>query len=257
MHSRLYWGPGSPFADGSGGPVARGAFVALLVAVLLLSGCGGRALQWDTQPAGRYTVRAGDTLYSIAFRHGIDHGDLARWNGLGDGSLIHPGAVLRLTPAPARGGSTVASSPRGHGGPQAVAKPSRKPADPVPAWQWPTRGPIVETFAAGTRVHRSGILISGQRGQAVVAAAAGQVVYSGSGLKGYGKLIIIQHNDTYLTAYGHNSALLVAEGDRVEQGQRIASMGETRAQQPRLHFEIRRRGDPIDPVPMLRQAERR
>jgi lipoprotein NlpD len=240
--------------------VARlAALAAALAVALAVSGCGGRALQWDAPPAGHYTVRAGDTLYSIAFRYGLDHSDLARWNGLGDGSLIHPGKVLRLAPAaqPAPSGGAVASSAKPAARAPAPATSPAKPADPVPAWQWPTRGPIVETFAAGTQVHRSGILISGQRGQPVVAAAAGQVVYSGSGLKGYGKLIIIQHNETYLTAYGHNSALLVAEGDNVERGERIASMGETPGRLPRLHFEIRRRGDPIDPVPFLRQAERR
>lgn len=234
---------------------------ALALTLCVAAGCGGRALQWEAEPRGNYTVRPGDTLYSIAFRHGIDHRDLARWNGLGDGSLIYPGTVLRLVPAAtARAAAAAPSAPApANREPRSrrIEAPAAAAPDPVPTWQWPTRGRVVEPFAAGTKVHRSGVLISGQRGQPVVAAAPGKVVYSGSGLKGYGKLIIIQHNETYLTAYGHNSALLVAEGDSVEGGQRIASMGEARGQQPRLHFEIRRRGDPVDPMPFLERAARR
>lgn len=222
---------------------------------IFVAGCGGRALQWETEPRGQYTVRPGDTLYSIAFRHGIDHADLARWNALGDGSLIHPGTVLRLSPTSSARAATATTPARQTPSPRRSVPAGA--ADPMPQWQWPTRGRVVEAFASGERVNRRGILISGQRGQPVVAAAPGKVVYSGSGVKGYGKLIIIQHNDTYLSAYGHNSALLVAEGDSVQGGQRIASMGETRAQQPRLHFEIRRRADPVDPMPFLERSARR
>lgn len=222
------------------------AAIAALAAVSL-AGCGGRALNWEAPPSsepvparGTYTVRSGDTLYSIAFRYGLDHRAVARWNGLGDASLIYPGQRLRLTAPPAAAGT---------------ARPP--PAKPAPApvsrldWGWPTAGRVVAAFDMAAQVPRTGILIGGQRGQPVRAAAPGEVVYSGSGLKGYGKLVIVQHDGTYLSAYGHNAALLVAEGERVNAGQRIATMGETGAQRPRLHFEIRRNGQPVDPLPLL------
>ena len=110
---------------------------------------------------------------------------------------------------------------------------------------------MVARFDLAAQVPRTGVLIGGRRGQPVLAAAPGKVVYSGSGLKGYGKLVIVQHDQTYLSAYGHNAALLVAEGDSVRAGQRIATMGETASQRPRLHFEIRRNGQPVDPLPLL------
>ncbi len=223
----------------------------VLLSVLLLSACGGGALTWEKQrdavrvPANeRYTVRGGDTVYSIAFRFGLDQRELTRWNGLSDATLIYPGQVLRLTRPP--GGAPATS-----GGTRRVAKVDSPPVIAVAGWQWPTQGRMVSSFDVSGQVARTGILISGQRGQPVIAAAAGSVVYSGSGLKGYGKLIIIQHNATYLSAYGHNAALLVAEGDKVAAGQKIATMGETAAQRPRLHFEIRRNGDPIDPLGLL------
>lgn len=217
------------------------------LAGLALAGCGGRALNWEAPPQtervpaqGSYTVRAGDTLYSIAFRYGLDHRQVARWNGLSDATLIYPGQRLRLTQPPA-----AANQPR-------PKPPTRQPA-PVSKldWAWPTTGRIVAQFDMDAQVPRTGVLIGGQRGQPVRAAAPGQVVYSGSGLKGYGKLVIVQHDAVFLSAYGHNAALLVAEGERVNAGQRIATMGETGAQRPRLHFEIRRNGQPVDPMPLL------
>ncbi|MEN7343132.1 MAG: peptidoglycan DD-metalloendopeptidase family protein [Pseudomonadota bacterium] len=220
-----------------------------VVATLAVAGCG---LSWDGQrqndntrrvtttkvPAsGRYTVRTGDTLYSIAFRYGLDHKRLAAWNQLGSGALIYPGQTLRLKAPPnARQTNTRAAS---------------LPAEQKRDWRWPTTGRVVAAFDPAAQVARTGILVSGQRGQPVFAADGGEVVYSGSGLKGYGKLIIIRHDEHYLSAYGHNAALLVAEGDSVKRGERIATMGSTGAQQPRLHFEIRRLGKPIDPLPLL------
>ncbi len=212
-----------------------------------IAGCGGSALNWegDARPApvpakGTYTVRGGDTLYSIAFRYGLDHRVLARWNGLNDASLIYPGQRLRLTPPP-RAAAT----------PKRQPPPPPRPASTVTSWRWPTEGRVVARFDLAAQVPRTGILIGGRRGQPVIATAPGEVVYSGSGLKGYGKLVIVQHDARYLSAYGHNAALLVAEGDRVKAGQRIATMGETAAQRPRLHFEIRRDGQPVDPMPLL------
>lgn len=217
------------------------------LACLPVAGCGGRALTWEGQarpapvPAqGVYTVRGGDTLYSIAFRYGLDYRALARWNGLGDASLIHPGQRLRLTAPPSS-----ASRPN-----RSSASPARA-ASTVTAWRWPTEGRVVARFDLAAQVPRTGILIGGRRGQPVLASASGEIVYSGSGLKGYGKLVIVQHDARYLSAYGHNAALLVAEGERVKAGQRIATMGETSSQRPRLHFEIRRDGQPVDPMPLL------
>ncbi|MEM7611722.1 MAG: peptidoglycan DD-metalloendopeptidase family protein [Pseudomonadota bacterium] len=224
----------------------------LVLAATMLTACGGRGLTWgDSQtprsasvqkvPASnRHTVRAGDTLYSIAFRYGLNQKQLASWNQLSDATLIYPGQTLRLTPPPAGAQNT-----------QRRAAVTRAPVVPISGWQWPTSGRLVSTFDISGQAARTGILLSGQRGQAIKAALAGKVVYSGSGLKGYGKLIIVQHNESFLSAYGHNAALLVAEGDQVAVGQTIATMGETAAQRPRLHFEIRRNGQPIDPLTLL------
>jgi len=124
------------------------------------------------------------------------------------------------------------------------------PTDPPPPWRWPTDGKVVVEFGkrpgSGT-----GILIAGQDGQGIKAAANGRVVYSGGGLVGYGELIILKHNDTYLSAYGHNESLLVVEGETVTKGQRIATMGEGPGREPRLHFEIRKNGEPVNPRQFL------
>lgn len=223
--------------------------LACLIALMLLASCVGGS-NWDRSSDTHYTVRSGDTLFSIAFRFDLDHNSLARWNNISDPTLIYPGQVLRLTGAQAVAGSTTrsgtATRPR-TGAPTSEPRIVRSNI----AWQWPTAGRVVSTFSLTASASRTGVLISGQRGQPILAAAAGEVVYSGSGLKGYGKLIIIKHDSLYLSAYGHNSALLVAEGDHVAAGEKIASMGETSAQKPRLHFEIRRDGKPIDPLPLL------
>ena len=206
----------------------------LLLAVTGLAACSGGPA-WDYTPGQRHVVRSGETLSVIAARYGKDFRDLARWNNLGDGSLIYPGQVIRLTP-PA-GGTVARPAPR-------PASPA--PADPPPDWYWPTNGRIVAEFNGGGS-NGSGLLIAGKAGQPVRAAAAGKVVYSGGGLIGYGQLIIVKHNDTYLSAYGHNASLLVKEGESIKKGQRIATMGEGPGQAPRLHFEIRRNGKPVDP----------
>ena len=239
--------------------MARRALTAVcrlgLCASLALA-CGACGLDWDAPatPAarqsadsaakGRYTVKSGDTLYSIAFRFGLDQRELARWNKLHDATLIYPGQRLRLT-APPAGSSAATASRRA-----ASAAVSAAPVSPR-NWAWPTRGRVVSPFDPDAQVARTGVLISGQRGQPVLAADSGEVVYSGGGLKGYGKLIIIRHDAHFLSAYGHNAALLVAEGERVKRGQKIATMGDTAAKQPRLHFEVRRSGKPVDPLPLL------
>jgi lipoprotein NlpD len=216
----------------------------LLGLLLLLAACGGRPTWQDSSQ--RHIVRSGETLYSIAFRYGRSPEELARWNRLGDGSLIYPGQVLRLTPPP---GGVVKNTPSPATRPAAKPLPTI-PAQPSPPWRWPTRGRINVEFGAkpgpGT-----GVLIDGKVGQPVVAAASGRVVYAGSGLIGYGQLIILKHNETYLSAYGYTASLLVKEGEEVEKGQRIATMGDGPERKPRLHFEIRRNGKPVNPRQFL------
>lgn len=220
--------------------------VAVILVILALGGCGSFGAAESSgsggAAAGFYTVRTGNTLYSIAARYGLDYRDLALWNRLGDGSLIYPGQRLRLRPpqGSAQGGTVP-------GGADVL--------EPPPAqWRWPTDGAVVLGFAASPKT-ASGILVGGRAGQPVVAAAAGEVVYAGSGLAGYGQLLIIRHNAAWLSAYGHNEQLLVGEGVRVTAGQQIARMGEGPGQQPALHFEIRRNGQPVDPLAYLRPAQ--
>jgi len=208
---------------------------------LLLAACStGTTWQPD-----EHIVRRGETLFSIAWRYGKDPKDVASWNRLGSGSLIHPGQVIRLTPpsgAPSR--STTSSN-------RPPPKPLPKiPAQPPPPWTWPTKGPVSVEFG-GKPGTGTGLLIDGKAGQAVTAAASGRVVYAGSGLIGYGQLIIVKHNDTYLSAYGYNASLLVQEGEKINKGQRIATMGEGPERKPRLHFEIRRNGTPVNPRQFL------
>ena len=217
----------------------------LLCCLLVLASCGG-ATRWQDTPQ-THIVRRGETLVQICWRYGKDPTDVARWNRLGDGSLIYPGQVIRLT------GSSAATRTASNRSP-AKRPPARPlpeiPAQPAPQWRWPTAGRVDVEFGAkpgpGT-----GVLINGKIGQGIYAAAAGDVVYAGSGLIGYGKLIILKHNETYLSAYGYSASLLVKEGDAIKQGQKIATMGEGPQAKPRLHFEIRRNGQPINPKPFL------
>ena len=208
------------------------------VVALFLAACGSSG-GWRDQP-DEHIVRRGETLFSIAWRYDKDPSDLARWNRLGDGSLIYPGQVIRLTPPSgySRAGTSSGTTQK---------RPLPEiPAQPPPAWAWPTNGKINVEFG-GKPGSGTGVLIDGKAGQPILAAASGRVVYAGGGLIGYGQLIILKHNDTYLSAYGHNAKLLVKEGQSVTKGQRIATMGEGPERKPRLHFEIRRNGKPVNP----------
>ncbi len=211
-----------------------------ILVLLCLTACGP-AVRWG-QSADEHVVRRGDTLYSIAFRYGHTPAELARWNRLGDGSLIYPGQVIRLTQP---GGQTASA----RSAPATRSLP-KIPDQPSPGFAWPTSGRINVEFG-GKPGTGTGVLIDGRAGQTIKAAAAGSVVYAGGGLIGYGQLIIIKHNDTYLSAYGYNARLLVKEGDRIRQGQQIATMGEGPERKPRLHFEIRRNGQPVNPRQFL------
>lgn len=207
-------------------------------------------------PSGNvHVVQSGETLYKIAFRYRLDWRDLANWNRLSNADRIHPGQRIRLTP-PAGVATAARQQPAARVGraPAATAAPPapavRRAAGPQPEWRWPVEGPLLWSFGQSRR-NPTGIGLGGADGQEVHAAADGDVVYSGSGLIGYGQLIILKHNDTYLSAYGHNQTLRVAEGERVTSGEVIALMGRGPGDRPLLHFEIRLEGKPVDPVRYL------
>lgn len=244
----------------------------------------GRPVGQNTAPqparkAELYTVRRGDTLYSIAWQHGLTVPQLARLNSLEAPWTIYPGQALRVqgrpgAVAPAREhaipapGAPVARAPAK----PAPSRPAPAPAQPVPApspgpatvapkpaagalaydgqWAWPTRGRVARAFRANA-TGKKGIDIAGHFSQPVKAAANGRVVYSGSGLVGYGRLIIIKHNENLLSAYGHNSKLLVNEGDHVKRGDQIAKMGNSGTDRTALYFEIRKNGKPVNPMEYL------
>jgi lipoprotein NlpD len=233
--------------------VIRAAAIVLLL--FALAGCGGRALNWDPDS---YTVRQGDTLYSIAFHYGLDYRDLARRNGIDRSYTIYPGQVLRLSgeavPAasasPAATASTTRTPQPRTASPPVTRRPPAAPSSSSFAWSWPAAGDVVRGFE-GEDSTSKGIDISGRRAAAVTAAAAGRVVYAGSGLRGYGRLIIVKHDDTFISAYAFNRRLLVQEGDEVTAGEQIAEMGQGPDDTPMLHFEIRVDGRAVDPVRYL------
>lgn len=212
-----------------------------------------------------YVVKAGDTVYSIAWMYGVDYRDLARINRLAAGYLIHPGQVLHLRKSHVQAVNSVKisddkkylynrlrSNRRRHNSITANEKSaSHVMPRRVNAWRWPARGKISQRFEQGVAGNK-GINIAGRSGAAVMAAAAGIVVYAGDGVRGYGNLIIIKHTANYLSAYAYNSKLLVHLGDKVSVGQKIALMGYDSAGNAMLHFEIRYNGQPINPLKKLR-----
>lgn len=213
---------------------------------------------------GYYTVKPGDTLVRIALESGQNWRDVARWNNLDNPNVLEAGQVLRIVP-PVAGGPVVAqpiappasassaplppasgaSAPRPTASAPATAPQPAAPAEDEIAWSWPTPGGAV--LAGFDEQKNKGLDIGGRPGDPVLAAADGRVVYAGAGLRGYGNLIILKHNNTYLTAYAHNQSLLVKEDQNVRKGQKIAEMGSTDADRVKLHFEIRRQGKPVDP----------
>jgi lipoprotein NlpD len=219
-----------------------------------------------------HVVKSGDTLYSIAWRYSKDYKAVASWNRIPSPYTIYPGQIVRLKPSPNKTASAAPAKKKGTPlqtetvkkiPPKPTTKTTTtekktavaaKPANsaPLPSgavkWNWPTAGKVVKS---NSPTSKKGIDISGVSGQTIKAAATGDVVYSGSGLFGYGKLIIIKHNETYLSAYAYNSKLLVKEGDRVRAGQPISYMGQDHNGRTVLHFEIRKNGQPINPVTYL------
>jgi lipoprotein NlpD len=272
-------------------PVCRYGVVFLLVLLTACSDVpvnapvGSRVAVPQTQPAstaipaateksGYHRVRRGETLYSIAWQNGLNFHQLAEMNDIRSPYTIYVGQSLRLAPPapspvtepvsipkPAPGAiASPAPITRADPVPAAVPVPARAPepeTTPEPAlpsvvshWVWPTTGPLLRGYMPEAN-GKKGIDIGGKAGQPIVSAADGKVVYSGSGLVGYGRLIIIKHNDSLLSAYGHNSELLVAEGDYVKAGQVIAKMGSSGTSSTRLYFEIRQDGKPVNPLRYL------
>lgn len=208
------------------------------------------------RPGATVTVQRGDTLYAIATRNGIVPRDLAAWNGVVEPYTIRPGQRLRLYPgaataaAPRRAASRQTTQRRAPGPRTAAPRPAPVAAAPVDsgiAWRWPTGGALLARYLVGEPT-RQGIDIGGSAGAPVRAAADGTVVYSGAGLVGYGELIILKHNDQWLSAYGHNRSRRVNEGQVVKSGEQIAELGRSGAPREMLHFEIRYNGKPVDPL---------
>jgi lipoprotein NlpD len=224
----------------------------LLVSVLVTAGCGGFVY---------HRVQPGESLYSISWRYGLDYREVAGWNKLEPPYTIFNGQLLRVTPrggreqeavataAPIPQPAPVISLPRTTTSPPPLHQPAVGAATAI-KWQWPTQGTLKQIFS-DKDFGRKGIDIGGQPGQPVLAAAAGHVVYAGSGLSHYGNLIILKHDDNYLSAYAYNRVLLVHEGDAVTGGQHIADMGSKAHGGAMLHFEIRYDGRPINPLKYL------
>lgn len=245
----------------------------LALTAVALGGCGEMKPMGSRSDLVSYTVKPGDTLYSISWRYGYDHRKVAAWNSIPPPYSIYPGQQLRIiapyqgvprergegpaspasvvsAPLPQSAPTTAPPAPASRGTPTATVEKSgpRLQSKDI-AWRWPTSGSLLAKFAPANG--KKGLDIEGRRGQEVVAAAGGQVVYSGNGLIGYGNLIIIKHNDHYLSAYGYNRRLLVKEGTEVKQGEKIAEMGDNGKERYILHFEIRRDGKPVDPLHYL------
>ena len=214
---------------------------------------------------GYYTVKPGDTLIRIGLDHGQGAKDIARWNALENPNRIEVGQVLRVEPPVAVAATGVVTRPvtqssvtplAAASAPAAaltpatasVSKPAAAAGDDEINWIWPTSGPVLSGF---DEVKNKGLDIGGTAGEPVLAAADGRVVYVGAGLRGYGNLIILKHNNTYLTAYAHNQSLLVKEDQSVKKGQKIAEMGSSDTDRVKLHFEVRRQGKPVDPAKYL------
>lgn len=236
--------------------------IRILIMLLTLTGCvsgGYNAPVSDLKqpPADKLThhiVGRGETLYAIAWRYGLDYQALARANGINQQYQIYPGQRLNL--------AVNSSSLSRHQTPQSTSSESlsrqklqtkKTVTTAVPAaahgrlsWVWPARGKILQRFSSSQGL-KKGIDILGEKGESVVAAASGVVVYAGEGLRGYGKLLIVKHDDSFLSAYAHNSRIMVKEGDKVKAAEKIAEIGSTGTVRNVLHFEIRQNGVPVDP----------
>ncbi|MDO9371265.1 MAG: peptidoglycan DD-metalloendopeptidase family protein [Gammaproteobacteria bacterium] len=240
----------------------RAALLSTLL--LLLAACGGyqavAPVSSRTAAAqatlGQHTVQSGETLYSIAWQYGFDYKTLAAWNRIKPPYRIKQGQRLTLIPSASTQAKAAPRAPRKSD----TTSSKQEPGEPSPesdddntvaapanlTWMWPAKGDLLAKF--GTT---KGINIAGQEGDPVNATSAGRVVYSGSGLVGLGELVIVKHNETWLSAYAHNKLRLVQEGDKVKAGQTIAQMGRTGTDRVMLHFEVRKDGKPVDPLQYL------
>lgn len=278
----------APIIERSSGGSKTSAPVTTPVAPTRASGAQSGGSGSDTS-GPTYTVKKGDTLYSIALEFGQDYREIAAWNQIDDVNMIKIGQTLRVA-APAEGTARSEAPARSEGSgavstavvttpvvatPALESKPlNATPLPPVAAkpeaaapvvakvepaaahgadsgaftWSWPTSGAIVEPFVEG---RNKGIDLAGKLGDPVLAAGDGKVVYAGNGLRGYGNLVIIKHNSDYLSAYAHNSKILVKEGDTVKRGSKIAEVGSSDTDRAKLHFEVRRQGKPVDPTKYL------
>ncbi len=213
----------------------------VILTIAFFLGCTPTIVEYTPR---MHVVRAGETLQVIAWRYGLDVRNLSQWNRIENPNLIFVNQQLNLIP---RDGDRTVSVLRNS---QQSELTSTQSVLPAPSWLWPVKGPLLSTYGSDSGTGK-GIGIGGEVGSGIRAAATGRVVYAGDGLIGYGQLLIIQHNPTYLSAYGHNDRLIVSEGDSVEQGQVIAAMGIGPGRQPQLHFEIRRNGGSVDPLAYL------
>ncbi|MGB3289905.1 MAG: peptidoglycan DD-metalloendopeptidase family protein [Burkholderiaceae bacterium] len=234
-----------------------------VIATSILAGCASRTTQAPVtdmsggsatvapSTGGTYVVKSGDTLYKIAQAHNMDVAELTRLNNISDPSQLRIGQVLRMNssgPAPAPAPATATPVP------VTPVKPVEPAATAAPAsdahiinWAWPASGKIIQSFNSNTK----GIDIAGAAGDPVLAAADGKVMYAGNGVRGLGNLILLGHSDGFITAYAHNQTLLVKTGQQIKKGAKIAAIGQTDTSSPRLHFEIRRRGTPVNPLSYL------
>jgi lipoprotein NlpD len=222
--------------------------------------------------AGYYTVKPKDTLIGIGLETGQSHKDIARWNSLENPNRIEVGQILRVVPPVAESvavtkavtAGTATATPIAAGSAKPSSAPASAPATTAPStapvavaaatpeddigWIWPSNGTVLAGF---DEAKNKGLDIGGVAGEPVLASADGKVAYAGAGLRGYGNLIILKHNNVFLTAYAHNQSLLVKEDQSVKKGQKIAEMGNTDADRVKLHFEVRRQGKPVDPAKYL------
>ena len=242
-----------------------GRFVAIILLLcVMLSACGSHTY---------HVVRSGDTLYSIGWAYGYDYKQIADWNDIDEPYSIHDGQIIRFSKTEAAKKTnqkrknekvSIVSLPEksrntrntknNQINSRKLSASNKKRSIKNISWKWPTTSKNVvqyfSPYAQGDGVNK-GLDIAGRRGSSIKAAAAGKVVYSGSGLIGYGRLIIIKHNDFFLSAYAHNKEILVKEGEQIKLGQKIATMGSSGTNRVILHFEIRRNGKPVNPLKFL------
>jgi len=248
--------------------VSKGIFFQFIIVIIscsFLQACGSTntyAPVTEVSPiepiphSGTHRVMAGETLYSIAWRYGKDYRVVAKNNDIEPPYTVYTGQeisvrgkLVKKKPAISRPKSASAKTSTPAIYKDSILKKSREPHYRTTSWAWPVKGRVVRPYSNINK----GIDIGGRQGQSVFAAAPGKVVYSGNGLKSYGNLIIIKHNNLYLSAYAYNKTILVREGEWVKQGQKIAKMGTNRRGRTVLHFEIRRAGKPLNPLKLLRK----